>query len=717
MTTSPTHPRTAATTRLAVVLALVVGLLSATAFTSEAVTVPETLYHEQPVTAGVVEPGFPIDHVGVVFELPHDADHGHDHGADDLHEGTEGLAVRFRHDGVWGPWQQMIEDGAQAEGQWTGALVSGGDADAYQVRGVPAFALKARAAALNTTDGPERVIGFRPAGSADAVTTCKSRSDWGADESLRTDNRSYAPIQIMTVHHTATQNDDPDPDTRVRAIYEYHTQTNGWDDIGYQALISEDGTVYEGRWSGSDSPSCLNSGGTGWEFGHYGTAANAEMVTGAHTGGYNTGNYGVALLGTFTDVMPKQGARDALVEYLAELADRHGLDPEGTVDYDNGVNAKTTDTINGHRDFTSTKCPGGLLYEDLPNIRTDVTAAMSANRAPVVTITSPADADSYTVEETSAGAGATLTFAADATDEDATLGWQWTDAADATVATSASFEATLAVGEYTYTATATDTEGLSGSDSITVQVVEQGTTTTVDDVASGEQSVAGTVSGTYLDTVADDELAETLTEVEDGGRPSRRTSYLEHVWTVPVTGGDTVTLFVDASATSSDDGDDFAFAYSVDGGATYEPVLTVPAGGSGTYSASLDPATSGTVHVRVVDTNRTQGARTLDSIAVDHLFIRSESGATSAPEAPSTITLEASGYKVRGVHHVDLTWSGAGTVNVYRGETRVASDVSGSTYTDHIDAKGSGTYTHKVCEVDSSGAETGVCSNETTTTF
>ncbi|MFP4634260.1 MAG: peptidoglycan recognition family protein [Nitriliruptoraceae bacterium] len=144
-------------------------------------------------------------------------------------------------------------------------------------------------------------------------------------------------------------------------LYEYHVKTNGWDDIGYQALISEDGTVYEGRWSGSDSPSCAEADGTGSEFGHYGTAADAQMVTGAHTGGYNTGNFGVALLGTLSDVEAKPAARVALVEYLAELADRHGIDPDSQVDYDNGVNAKTVDAISGHRDFTATDCPGAGL--------------------------------------------------------------------------------------------------------------------------------------------------------------------------------------------------------------------------------------------------------------------------------------------------------------------------------------------------------------------
>lgn len=51
-----------------------------------------------------------------------------------------------------------------------------------------------------------------------------------ADETIGTAARSSAPLQIMTVHHTATQNDDPD--ARIRAIYERRVTTNGWPDSG-----------------------------------------------------------------------------------------------------------------------------------------------------------------------------------------------------------------------------------------------------------------------------------------------------------------------------------------------------------------------------------------------------------------------------------------------------------------------------------------------------
>ena len=577
---------------------------------SVAVTRPATLFHQAPVTSAPVDPGFPVDYVSVTFELAPDADMHHEH-ADGDHAGTEALAVRFRHEGVWGRWQLIREDGAQAVGQWAGALVDGDDADAYQVRGLPSFARGARGGALNTTDGPKVVVGSRPADAAQAVSSCKSRADWGADESIRTSTRSYAPIQLITVHHTATQNDDPDPDARVRAIYEYHVRNNRWDDLGYQALISEAGTVYEGRWSGSDSPSCVTGGGTGWDFGHHTADAKSPIVTGAHTGGYNTGNFGVALLGTLTDVAPKAAARSALVDYLAELSKRHGIDPQAIVHYDNGTNAKDAYTISGHRDFTATECPGGVLYADLPALRTDVKAALG----PVVTITSPVDADAYTVKD-DATAGVAVGF--DATASHTVSSWSWT-LNGVVVASASSFTTTLYEGSHTIVATATMITGEAASDTIAVTVLPS----VVHDLAKAEAAVAGTVTGTYLDTHADGAGAEAIKEIESGGKPASRYSYLEHRWTVPVTGGSTVTLFVDAATTAAGDGDGFRFEYSLDGGKNWSLAFSFSPGEATVKQANLASSTRGDVLVRVVDTVRRSGTRPLDTVTVDQLSIRS----------------------------------------------------------------------------------------------
>ena len=463
------------------VTSLAVVLLMMPTVAVQAIGVPETLSFRAPVGAGPVEPGFPVDHLGVLWDDPGGstpAEEAHDHGA-----------VRFRHDGVWGPWTSLEKDGASGEGLWASGLLAGDGAEAYQVRGLPADARAPRSVAFNTTDGPLRTTRVVPTG-AQAIenVACMSRAEWGADESLRgrVDANPF-PAQVMTLHHTATSNGDDDPAGTVRAIYHYHTVDNDWDDIGYHYLVSEDGTVFEGVWSGelgetyeddTYSQRC-DSGGTGADFAHMSTDDDALVARGAHVGGYNTGNIGVALLGTFTErgrkyTNPQPAAVDAAEQVLAELSARHDIDPQAIVKYANLENEITVDAISGHRDYNATECPGDRLYILLPQIRSDV-ADLVANppdpgdAPPIVTLTSPASGVMVAGELTvTADAGDDVgvdqvQFAVDgvalSTDSDGEDGWS---AAWNTV--------TVEDGPHTVSATATDTAGQTATSSVDVTV-------------------------------------------------------------------------------------------------------------------------------------------------------------------------------------------------------------------------------------------------------
>jgi hypothetical protein len=197
------------------------------------------------------------------------------------------------------------------------------------------------------------------------------RIDWGADEAYRFDSSgseiwppAFYPVQKLIVHHTATQNNDPDPAATVRSIYYYHAVTQGWGDIGYNFLVDEAGNIYEGRhtfdYASGSSPTEENSAGYG--------------VTAAHVLGYNSGTVGIALLGTLSSQDATAAARDALERLLAWEADHHGIDPQGASLYTNPVNGTeaTFPNIAGHRDLAATECPGGALYATLPTIRADI---------------------------------------------------------------------------------------------------------------------------------------------------------------------------------------------------------------------------------------------------------------------------------------------------------------------------------------------------------
>ena len=338
---------------------------------AHAVMVPDTLAFNRPVGAGPVRPGFPIDFVAVTWE---GSDSGHD-----------GAAVRLLSGGRWGEWIPLSEDGAQAEGQFGSALVPAGKAEGFQVRGVPAAARSPHAVALNTTDGPLVEVSRRPANAAVATGACRSRTDWGADETLMTWTPTHYEAQVLTVHHTDTVNGDQDPAATVRAIYQYHAVDRAWGDIGYQYLIDQARVVYEGRHSGS-SASCVTGGGDGSDFGHDETG---RAVTAAHVSGVNSGNLGVALLGSYGSTAPPAAQRAALEEQLASLATRHRIDPERLDHpYVNPVNGttKTVPAISDHRDWLATDCPGGTLYGQLPSIRSAVRARMAGPAPAPITL-------------------------------------------------------------------------------------------------------------------------------------------------------------------------------------------------------------------------------------------------------------------------------------------------------------------------------------------
>ncbi|AIY63847.1 S8 family serine peptidase [Pseudoalteromonas piratica] len=85
--------------------------------------------------------------------------------------------------------------------------------------------------------------------------------------------------------------------------------------------------------------------------------------------------------------------------------------------------------------------------------------------------------------------------------------------------------------------------------------------------------------------------------------------------------------------------------------------------------------------------------------AADDYLIANPCGGDGGGD-PGTTDLKITGYKVRGVQHVDLVWSGlmGSLVDIYRNGSVVDSVNNNGEYTDNIGVKGGGSYTYKVCE-------------------
>src|SRR5436190_21422508 len=178
------------------------------------------------------------------------------------------------------------------------------------------------------------------------------RSAWGADETIRRAAPRYADsVRFALVHHTAGTNSYTRSQSAaiVRGIEIYHVKGNGWNDIGYNFLVDKYGQVFEGRYGGVD-----------------------KNVIGAHAEGFNTGSFGVALLGTYTSAVPPAVAQTALENLLAWRLDVAHVDPLSTVTVASGGNARFPAgtpvflrTVSGHRDTGFTTCPGAALYAQL----------------------------------------------------------------------------------------------------------------------------------------------------------------------------------------------------------------------------------------------------------------------------------------------------------------------------------------------------------------
>lgn len=143
-----------------------------------------------------------------------------------------------------------------------------------------------------------------------------------------------------------------------------------------------------------------------------------------------------------------------------------------------------------------------------------------------------------------------------------------------------------------------------------------------DIVASGELARAGTVSGTFANTQSNDGVSQFITEQISGGKASKRYSYLEHRWTFNLASSQSVTVHANAWSGGSSDGDSFAFEYSVDNGRRWNSMFTVSSTSSANTQSFAIPGTqSGTVLVRVIDTNRSAGQLDFDTVYVDHLYM------------------------------------------------------------------------------------------------
>jgi len=261
---------------------------------------------------------------------------------------TPDVELRVRRSSGWGRWQHL---GVHARGGSDPVWVGRARTVQYRLdRRVPGLRLhfvavgkrRSTARAAQTTTTPFPYV---------------SREQWGASSCVPREPPSYGSVKAVQVHHTVSLNDYTAAEAPqiVLAICRYHRNSNGWNDIGYNALVDKYGTIYEGRAGGLD-----------------------QAVIGAHAQGFNSQTAGIANIGDYTSVGASSEALSATATYIRWKLGVHGEPLSGPVTltsaggsasrYPAGAQVALERVI-GHRDTGKTACPGDALYDQLDEIR------------------------------------------------------------------------------------------------------------------------------------------------------------------------------------------------------------------------------------------------------------------------------------------------------------------------------------------------------------
>ncbi|MDN4166957.1 N-acetylmuramoyl-L-alanine amidase [Cytophagales bacterium LB-30] len=180
------------------------------------------------------------------------------------------------------------------------------------------------------------------------------QSEWRAGLPAPNYSRSFTQVEHVIVHHSAGSNSATDYQQVVRDIYIYHTQSNGWSDVGYNYLIAQDGTIFKGR-----DP----------------LDGAQDNVIGAHFCGSNSQTMGICLLGNYETAQVSEATLGQLEDLITWKLKKEGLNPLASsahpANSDLGV-------IAGHRNGCSTACPGENAYQLLQTIRENVADKLNA---------------------------------------------------------------------------------------------------------------------------------------------------------------------------------------------------------------------------------------------------------------------------------------------------------------------------------------------------
>ncbi len=285
------------------------------------------------------------------------------------------VEIRVRDDG--GPWSDWVE-------QEDGTPIYTGGSDQAQVRA--SFRPRGRLHFVNVS-GTSGSFADRLVNSArHAINTAfisvastpvaealrlspkprvVSRAAWGADLASGgcppRGPAEYGTVQAAVIHHTVNANDytPEEAPSIVLGICRFHVFGNGWNDIGYNALVDRYGTLYEGRAGGLKRP-----------------------VVGAQAQGFNSQTTSIASIGDHTSEAPTPPAQRSIIQFLAwKMGINRALPATGTVQLTSAGGSEsrypagavvTVPRVLGHTTLGLTACPGGAMIPLIPQLQAAV---------------------------------------------------------------------------------------------------------------------------------------------------------------------------------------------------------------------------------------------------------------------------------------------------------------------------------------------------------
>ncbi len=205
-----------------------------------------------------------------------------------------------------------------------------------------------------------------------AQPTTIPRSSWcGSFTACHTPTytATYITPSHTVVHHGASPDTYTDGYAVVRSYWNYHVNTLGWSDIGYNYLFDKFSNVFIGRHN-PNFPS--------------------QDVRAAHAGSSNGSSIGLNFLGN-ADIAGNvpQATLTIATEFMAWWYNLRGLNPTTSANILNQAGTMTIylPRICGHKDLNATACPGVTLYNYLPTFRSaaqQIITNCSAVAAPTV---------------------------------------------------------------------------------------------------------------------------------------------------------------------------------------------------------------------------------------------------------------------------------------------------------------------------------------------